>query len=231
MLKSEFQEKCAQRGLSLTKNQLKQFEIYADALLDYNQKINLTAITKKEDVYQKHFYDSLLPSFHVPLQGKLADIGTGAGFPGLALKIAYPELEVSLIEANGKRCRFLEEMIDLLALTGVWVQQKRGEDFARQEEEKYDICTARAVASLPVLLEISARCLKKGGYYLAYRAAKGYEEIQNAENAAKKLCLQQKDIWQEELGDALRVFAYYRKEKKTPSSYPRLYAEINKKPL
>lgn len=231
MTAQEFQKNCQERGLLLSEKQLQQFSTYAHELLEYNQKVNLTAITEIELVYEKHFFDSLLPSFEYQLTGKLADIGTGAGFPGLVLKIAYPELEVTLVESNGKRTTFLELMIEKLALKNISVQKERGEDFSRQHKEEYDICTARAVASLPVLLEISAQAIRKGGCYLAYRGAKGREEILEAEHAQKVLALEKPIVWEEGLAEAQRIFAVYHKNKETPTRYPRAFKDIRKKSL
>ena len=227
-----FYEACAKHGLQLSEQQLSQYAAYAAYLREENEKVNLTAITELPEIYEKHFYDSLLVSFHEELKGSLADIGTGAGFPGVVLKIAYPELQVDLIESNGKRCAFLQRLIEKLSLQDIRVINARSEDFTRKEREVYDYATARAVAELPILMEICAASVKVGGSFLALRGAKGEEEIVNAENARKKLGFRKPLVVKEELPDgSLRILGYYRKEKETPSRYPRLYTEIKKKCL
>lgn len=231
MKETTFIDKCQRRGLNLSATQIKQFALYAKELLDYNQKVNLTAILDIDGVYQKHFYDSLLFSFYYPLNGTLVDIGTGAGFPGLVLKIAYPSLKVTLVEASKKRCNFLHYIINLLKLEDVSIINQRAEDFSLTMREKYDYVTARAVAPLPILLELSAALIRVNGYFLAYRGFKGEEEIAFSEKASSKLNLKLINIYKEKLEDATRILALYKKEKPTSKIYPRRYSEIRKKPL
>ena len=155
----EFATILAQKGIELTAQQLQQFEQYFELLVEWNQKMNLTAITEQEEVYFKHFYDSLMPLWLVPerLEGevRIVDIGAGAGFPGIPLKIVQPDLQLTMVDSLNKRVTFLNEVIDQLGLTHTEAIHARAEDFGhdRKHREQYDISIARAVAGLIVLVE------------------------------------------------------------------------------
>jgi len=206
--------------------------LYAGLLKSWNEKMNLTSIVEEPEVIEKHFYDCLIPakirSFdHM----SIADIGTGAGFPGLVWAIVFPTCHVSLVEATGKKCTFLAEVIKELALSNVEVLNKRAEDLSFREH--YDLVVARALASLPILLEITAPFAKIGGEVLAMKSAKGREEITISRPAMQKLHLSLKDTQEDFLpnGDGLRLNFFFLKNEKTDHKYPRKWAEIEKKPL
>ena len=220
-----------QHDISLSEPQLSAFEKYADLLIEWNQKFNLTSITERSDIYLKHFYDSLLPAICFDVQGTLADVGSGAGFPGIPLKIFKPDLKVTLIEPTGKRCTFLKEVISQLNLKDIEVVNKRSEDYAR-EGHQFDIVTARAVAELNVLSELCLPLVKKGGHFIVMKGPKAYQEIENADNAIKTLagkCVRTEEIRLDD--EQTRVLIDIEKIKNHDAKYPRNYGQIKKKPL
>lgn len=232
MNKEEFINKLKERNLLLTDKQIKQLDDYASFLVEYNQKINLTGIVEYEEILEKHFYDSLLLSFHKEMKGTLVDVGTGAGFPGVVLKICYPDLKVILLEPLKKRCIFLEELIKKLGIKDIEVNNIRGEDFSIENREEYDFVTARAVANLPILLEVSSALVKENGYFIALRGLNGMEELTNSKNAYEKMGLELENIYSEELSDgSKRIISFLKKVKKSPIKYPRKYSIIKQKPL
>ena len=185
MTPEEFYKKLSQQGFELTDTQKKQFERYFELLVEWNQKINLTAITDKEGVYLKHFYDSIAPV----LQGKitnqaihLLDIGAGAGFPSIPIKILCPDIDVTIIDSLNKRINFLNLLADELGLEGVHFYHGRAEDFGQDKHFRasYDIVTARAVARLQVLTELTIPFLKVGGHLIALKASAAEEELADA---------------------------------------------------
>ena len=232
MNEREFCEALAKRGLFLSNEQMKQFNDYAAFLVAYNEKVNLTAITDYEDILLKHFYDSLLPGFRREMKGRLVDVGSGAGFPGVVLKIAYPELEVILLEPLKKRCVFLEELIGRLGLKGISVVNERGEDYSLIKREAYDYVTARAVSNLNMLIEVCGAMVKKGGYFIALRGHEGIAEIERAARAIKTMGFVVEDTYQEHLADgSLRVISFFKKESSCKDRFPRKYSIIKQKPL
>ena len=232
MTKEEFIRELAGSGLSLSSGQLEQLDSYAAFLKEYNEKRNLTAITDYEDVLDKHFYDSLLGFLDLKMEGVLADIGTGAGFPGAVLKICYPDLKVVLVEPIRKRCVFLEELIEKLGLKDIEVINSRGEDLSLVEREKYDYVTARAVSSLDILIEVCGALVKKGGCFVALRGAGGKEEITEASKAIKTMGFEVKEIKEKQLHDgSKRVIGILEKVSETPKKFPRKYSIIKQKPL
>ena len=154
MTENNFVKNVKELGIEINDKQLKQLEKYYELLIEWNEKINLTGITKKEDVYLKHFYDSLTIQKIIDLNDveTLCDVGTGAGFPGLVLKIVFPNLKVTLLDALNKRINFLNDVIEKLELKDIETIHSRSEDYALKNREKFDVVTARAVASLPVLI-------------------------------------------------------------------------------
>lgn len=227
--------KGAQAGLSFSQQQLDQFSKYYELLVETNKVMNLTAITEPEDVAVKHMVDSLLA--YVPeMQGKaLADVGTGAGFPGVPLKIYCPELKVTLIDSLGKRLKFLQTVIDTLDLKGIRCEHLRAEDAGRnkQHREKYDIVTARAVARLSVLSEYCLPLVKKGGVFIALKGSKFAEEISEGEEAVKILggrLVSQEQVKLPGLDDG-RAIIKITKIKNTPAQYPRKAGTPEKQPL
>ncbi|MDO5438798.1 MAG: 16S rRNA (guanine(527)-N(7))-methyltransferase RsmG [Erysipelotrichaceae bacterium] len=228
MTETEFQKACSLRGLELNGEQLAKFRKYTSFLVAENEKMNLTAITDEAEIYLKHYYDSLIFTYDIDFQGSVLDVGTGAGFPGVVLKIAYPQIRLTLLDSLGKRCRFLEELCALLEFENTEVVNARGEEYAAKHREEYDWVTARAVAPLPILLEICAAAVKTGGCFVALRGAKGTEEITEAEYAAARLGLELESVREENYEDNTRIIAFYRKKKKTEKRYPRRFGEIKK---
>lgn len=232
MTKQEFIDKLASNGLMLSDRQIDQFDLYANFLKEYNEKINLTAITKYEEVLDKHFYDSLLLSFDIKLAGTLVDVGTGAGFPGVVLKIAYPDLRVILIEPIKKRCVFLNELIEKLGLKGIEVINTRGEDYSLMHREEYDYLTARAVSNLNILIEVCGALVKKGGYFIALRGLSGESEIEEAKSAFDQMNFEREKVIKHTLSDgSLRVIGLIKKVGATPKKLPRKYSIIKQRPL
>lgn len=228
----KFKENSAVSGIQLTEEQLKQFDLYARLLEEWNQKMNLTAITEYEEILEKHFHDCLLPLQEFELKGSCADVGSGAGFPGLVWKIAVPSVQMTLIEPTGKRCTFLKEVISRLGLKGVTVMNERAEDAAGKYRASFDFVTARAVANLRVLSELTVPLLKKDGLFIAMKGMKGREEAKEAEHAMQELgcVLESEQETSLSEGDS-RINLFYRKIKETPAKYPRNYGQIKKKPL
>ncbi len=231
MTLKEFISELKERNIVLDDKMIAQFNDYAAYLKEYNEKINLTAITEYEEVFDKHFYDSLL-SADRKLEGSLVDVGTGAGFPGVVLKIVFPDLKVILIEPIGKRCIFLKSLIERLGLNDIEIVNARGEDYSREHREEYDYVTARAVSNLNNLIEVCGAMVKKGGYFICMRGKDGKEELSEAEKAVKTMGFETETVKNELLfnGD-LRTIAYLRKVKTTPLKYPRKYNIIKKNPL
>ena len=209
--------------------------IYYEMLYETSKVMNLTTIVELEEAYIKHFYDSLLMSKVVDLTKELtlADIGTGAGFPGLVLKIVYPNLKVILIEPIGKRCKFLQSVIDRLELKDICVVNERAEDAEKKYRESFDIVTARAVASLNILSEICVPFVKINGLFIALKGSSYQEEIDNACQAVGKLKVKliKKVLLELPLKLGERSILVYKKTESTPNIYPRLYAKIKKNPL
>ena len=227
----DFRQLISELNLSLTDRQYQQFDQYADLLVTWNQKMNLTAITGREDIYIKHFYDCLLILKCHDLHGTLADVGSGAGFPGLVLKIACPDLQVALIEPTGKRCRFLQEVVSQLNLEGVEIINQRSEDYFHSGI-RYDYVTARAVSQLNILLELCLPLLKVNGHFIAMKGPKAVDEAIQAEKALKVLGgkISRTDVL-DLPDDQHRLLIDIVKYKETPQGYPRNYSQIKKRPL
>ncbi len=232
MRKEEFIQCCKDNGLELTEHQIEQYEVYAKTLKEWNEKMNLTAITEFEEVLDKHFYDSLLPSFSASLKGTLCDVGSGAGFPSIPLKIAYPELKIVIVEPLGKRVTFLKEVVRVLGLEQVECINARAEDIAKEKRECFDVVTARAVANLRMLSELCIPLVKKDGLFLAMKGSNGLEEDKEATHALHVLGCKLEKSEERHLNDgSTRVNLFYRKVKATPVQYPRQFAKIKKNPL
>ena len=231
MTLEEFKQSLEKRNIILSSKQLEQFDIYAKYLKEYNEKINLTAIDKYEDVLEKHFYDSLL-LIDRKLEGTLVDVGTGAGFPGVVLKIVIPELKVFLLEPIKKRCVFLESLIEKLQLEGVYIINERAEDHSLGHRETYDYVTARAVSNLNGLIEVCGAIVKKNGYFIALRGKDGIDEIENAKKAIDLMGFEVENINNESLLDgSTRIISYFKKTRNTPIKYPRKYSIIKQHTL
>ena len=226
-----------QQNINLTDQQKFQFERYFELLVEWNQKINLTAITEKEEVYLKHFYDSIAPILQGLIENqeiKLLDIGAGAGFPSLPMKILYPQLDVTIIDSLNKRINFLHLLAEELNLEGVHFYHGRAEDFAQDKHfrAQFDIVTARAVARMQVLSELTIPYLKVGGKLLALKASNAPEELTEAKNALNLLFSKVEDNISYTLpnGDP-RYITVVEKKKETPNKYPRKAGMPNKRPL
>ncbi|MFV0379966.1 MAG: 16S rRNA (guanine(527)-N(7))-methyltransferase RsmG [Anaerorhabdus sp.] len=232
MKKEEFIKLCAKSNLLLSNVQTQQFLDYAKLIKEYNEKINLTSIVELEEVLDKHFYDSLLPSFSYDFKGCLCDVGAGAGLPSIPLKIAYPDLEVVIIEPILKRVKFLNEVIKILDLKGIKCINARSEDYVKNHRESFDIVSARAVASLDILSELCIPLVKKGGIFLAMKGSKADEELVHSKNAYTVLGCELEKKESSFLNDkSTRNNLFFRKVKNTPKKYPRGYAQIKKNPL
>ena len=233
MNKETFIKELKKINIKLTAEQLNQLEKYYEILVIENEKYNLTAITRKEDVYLKHFYDSLTLTKIIDLNNQsLCDIGTGAGFPGIVLKIVYPTLKVTLLDATEKKCKFLQKIINSLNLKDIEVINERAEIFSKVNREKYDIVTSRAVAPLKHLLEYSVPLVKINGYYIAMKGEIA-KEIENIDIYYKKLDIIKDKIltFQLPFEKSTRTLIRYQKLKKTNQKYPRKYKEIKNKSL
>ncbi|WP_373712957.1 16S rRNA (guanine(527)-N(7))-methyltransferase RsmG [Streptococcus sp.] len=232
-----FYQDLAKLGFELTDLQKKQFHDYFHMLVEWNQKINLTAITAEEEVYLKHFYDSLAPILQGYVQNEpisLLDIGAGAGFPSLPMKILFPQLEVTIIDSLNKRIQFLHLLAEELGLEGVHFYHGRAEDFAQDKQfrAQFDLVTARAVARMQVLSELTIPFLKVGGRLIALKASSAEDELHQAKNALNLLfakVLENVD-YQLPNGDP-RTLTIVEKKKETPNKYPRKAGVPNKRPL
>ena len=211
--------------------QEEKFKTYYELLLYYNSQFNITAITEKEEVYKKHFIDSVLGSEFI--KGKtLLDVGSGGGFPAIPLKIMNEDINVTLLEATGKKCEFLRTVVEKLELKNVMVINGRAEEKAKSKEfrEKFDTVTARAVARLNLLSEYCMPFVKVGGTFLSYKGD-GIEEIKEAENAIKILGGKINTVKEYFLYDAKRTLIEIEKTRSTEEKYPRSNGAIRKKPL
>ena len=227
----------AEQNLPLSDQQKEQFERYFELLVEWNEKINLTAITDKEEVYLKHFYDSIAPILQglIPNEAiKLLDIGAGAGFPSLPMKILYPQLDVTIIDSLNKRINFLQLLAQELDLDGVHFYHGRAEDLAQDKNfrAQYDFVTARAVARIQVLSELTIPYLKVGGKLLALKASNAPEELLEAKNALNLLFSKVEDNLSYALPNGgPRYITVVEKKKETPNKYPRKAGMPNKRPL
>ncbi len=223
-----------EKGIHLSQKQIEQFQKYFELLVEWNEKMNLTAIIDEEGVYLKHFYDSLTISFDYDLnEQSLCDIGAGAGFPSIPLKIVYPNLKVTIVDSLAKRITFLKELTHQLQLDNVTAISTRAEEYAIKHREEFDIVTARAVARLNILDELCLPLVKVGGDFITLKGLKAKEEYKEAK---KGIQLLGGELYKEEeftLTDENdhRCNMYIKKVKNTPSKYPRQFSQIKKKPL
>ena len=233
MNKEEFIKELTKLNITIDNNKLNMLEKYYNLLIEENNKYNLTSITNKEDVYLKHFYDSITISKIIDLDNEsLLDIGTGAGFPGIVLKIIYPNLKVTLLDSTLKKCNFLNLVITKLNLKDITVINERAEIYSKNVREKYDVVTSRAVAPLKHLLEYSIPTLKVNGYYIAMKSDISKELI-GINKYEDKLNIKEIDRISFTLPKekSLRTLIKYKKLNVTNLIYPRKYNEIKKKSL
>jgi 16S rRNA (guanine527-N7)-methyltransferase len=237
---SLFMKDLEELHISLTDHQLKQFMAYYELLVEYNRVMNLTAITEFDDVMKKHFVDSLslVKVFYNFLKTNdvtLIDVGTGAGFPGIPLKIAFPDLSVTLLDSLNKRVNFLQTVIDELVLKKIDAIHGRAEDFAKKGKlrEQYDLCVSRAVANLSTLSEYCLPYVKVGGAFVSYKSEKIEEEKAAAEHAISILGgeIEKQVEFMLPSSDIYRNLIVIRKTKETPSRYPRKAGTAAKEPL
>ncbi len=232
-----FEKELLQFNLTITNQMKKQFSIYYDMLIEWNKKMNLTAITVFHEVVEKHFLDSAALGYYIELHKKLkvADIGTGAGFPGVPLKILFPELEVVLLDSLNKRVNFLQAVIMELGLENISAFHGRAEEFARKKEyrEQFDLCVSRAVAHLSSLSEYCLPFVKPTGIFVAYKSGNIKDEMQEAEHAVKLLGGKYQTVNTFEIPntDYHRSFVVVQKIKTTSQKYPRKPGIPAKQPL
>ena len=232
-----FERDLEELGVALTDQQICQFLKYYEMLVEWNQVMNLTTITDYDDVMKKHFIDSisLVKAYDTSQSVSLVDIGTGAGFPGLALKIAYPNLRITLIDSLNKRISFLNEVIEQLGLTEINTLHGRAEDFAKPGKlrEQYDLCVSRAVANLSTLSEYCLPYVKIGGEFISYKSEKITNEKKDAEHAIRILGGEISDQVEFYLpnSDIYRNLLIVKKIVKTPNKFPRKAGLPSREPL
>lgn len=226
-----------EKGISLSPWQLEQYEIYYKTIVEWNEKMNLTAITEKQEVYLKHFYDSLSAAFYFDFNKPLSvcDVGAGAGFPSIPLKIAFPNLNVTIVDSLNKRINFLEHLARELKLENTSFVHDRAETFGQKREyrEQYDVVTARAVARMSVLSELCLPLAKGGGSFIAMKAANLMEELNNGKKAISVLGGKVEHIHSFTLPyeESERNIIIIKKQKSTPKKYPRKPGVPNKTPI
>ncbi|OXM84525.1 16S rRNA (guanine(527)-N(7))-methyltransferase RsmG [Paenibacillus rigui] len=237
-IQTQFVGWCKEQHIDLTAHQLDQFETYYKELVEWNEKMNLTGITEREQVYVKHFYDSLSVSFFTSMSDKqnIADIGSGAGFPSIPLKIAFPHLKVTIVDSLNKRIQFLNHLSERLGLNDVSCIHGRAEDVARiyKHRDQYDLVTARAVARLAVLNEFCLPFCKVNGQFIAMKGNEPAEEIKEAAYSLKQLkgvILHTNRFVLPDSEASVRHLVMIGKQSATPSKYPRKAGTPLKSPL
>lgn len=233
MTKEEFFNLINELNIVLNDEQKQQFELYCKLLLEYNTHTNITAIREESGVYLKHFYDSLtlVKVFDFNYEYSVLDVGSGGGFPGLVLAIAFPNLKLTLLDSNHKKSDFQKYIVSELNLNNVTIVNDRAESFFK-ENIKYDVVVARAVANLSVLSELCIPFVKNSGYFLAMKGDFA-EEYQNAFNAITKLggTIESKFDFKLPISEDSRSIIKIKKIKETPKEFPRMYDKIIKRPL
>jgi 16S rRNA (guanine527-N7)-methyltransferase len=233
----QFKAMLLEKGITLNDEQLDQFEKYFQTLVEWNEKMNLTAITDQSDVFLKHFYDSISAAFYFdftqPLH--LCDVGAGAGFPSIPLKIAFPHLEVTIVDSLNKRISFLNHLANVLKLEKVHFIHDRAETFGVNpaHRESYDLVTARAVARMSVLSELCLPLVKVGGHFVAMKAAHAKDELTTGQKAITTLGgkLEQMFTFTLPMEESGRSILVIKKEKLTPKKYPRKPGTPGKMPI
>ena len=221
-----------ENNIKITEKQAEQFCIYYEFLVEYNEKVNLTAVTGEDEVIEKHFIDSVKGLSLIKENAVCADIGTGAGFPGVPLAIMRPDINVCLVDALNKRLVFLNELKEKLEINNVYTVHGRSEDLGKTEmRQNFDCVFSRAVARMNVLLEYDLPFVKKGGYMLAWKGPQVYNELTESENALKILGGEIEKIYTSDMEETQHYVAVIKKVKDTPLKYPRQAGLIKKKPL
>ena len=234
----EFKKALHDKGIDVTEKQMQQFDHYLVLLQEWNEKINLTAITEQEEVYLKHFYDSITAGLYVDFNKgvqSLCDVGAGAGFPSIPLKIIFPQLEVTIVDSLNKRIQFLTTLAEKLELEGVHFYHDRAETFGQNKQfrESFDFVTARAVARMSVLAELCLPLVKKGGVFIALKASNSDEEMKEGQKALATLGGKFREEFVFELPKEAgeRHVLLIDKKKETPKKSPRTPGTPNKNPL
>lgn len=233
----KFKEGLKELNIQLTDEQFQQFLTYYEMLIEKNKVMNLTAITEYEEVIEKHFLDSLslIKAIELDKPAKLLDLGTGAGFPGIPLKIAFPNLEILLMDSLNKRIQFLKEVIDTLKLADITAVHGRAEEMARKKEyrEAFDFCVSRAVANLSSLSEYCIPFIKTSGSFISYKSGDIEEELQQSKKAVHILGGRIKDVLKFQLPNTemSRSLVVIEKIKSTPKAYPRKAGTPSKEPI
>ena len=232
----EFQKGLSEFGIELSEYQKQQFIDYYELLIQWNKVMNLTTITELNEIIQKHFIDSLsIVKVLIPTNEKVLDVGTGAGFPGIPLKIVFPDLEIVLLDSLNKRLKFLEEVISRLKLNQISTLHGRAEDYVKDinYREQFDLCVSRAVAKLSSLSEYCLPYVKEGGYFISYKSGKVQEELEMSIKAFQILGAELKEVNEFMLPntDIERSLIVLKKIALTPSKYPRSAGKLSKDPL
>lgn len=233
----QFKIALADHGIEINDKQLKQFELYYEILVEWNEKINLTALTDREDVYLKHFYDSITAAFYFDFTKELhvCDVGAGAGFPSIPIKICFPHLKISIIDSLNKRIGFLNHLATELEIDHVHFHHGRAEDFGSDPKfrENYDVVMARAVARMSVLSELCLPFIKKNGVFLAMKGAQANDELKDSNKAISLLGGEVTDMKTFTLPkeDSERSIIMVKKKVKTPKKYPRKAGTPNRNPI
>ncbi|MGY4688221.1 16S rRNA (guanine(527)-N(7))-methyltransferase RsmG [Salibacterium sp. K-3] len=237
MTGSPFEDWLQKEGITLTEKQLHQFDAYYHRLIEWNQNVNLTSLTSEADVYEKHFFDSLTPVFFHDFENdkRIVDIGAGAGFPSLPLKIIQPHLHIVIIDSLKKRITFLERLVEELNLDNVQVLHGRAEDKAHEQahREQYDTAVSRAVAKMPVLTELCLPFVKRGGHFMALKGSEGLNEKAEAGRACRTLGGRWKEasVFTLPNEESSRCILHMEKVDATPRKYPRKAGTPVKKPI
>lgn len=220
-------------GITYTDEMLAQFEKFYEFVIEENQKYNLTAITEKNDFAIKHFLDCVLPINSLPLNASVIDIGAGAGFPSIPIKILRPDLKITMLDSLNKRVNFLNSAVELLGLKDIYAVHFRAEDYAIKNREKFDVAIARAVAGLDTLSEYCLPFVKVGGLFVALKGSNFEQELSTANNAINILGGQVQNIQKVEVEeiDSIRANIFIKKIKPTPPKFPRGKNQPRLKPL
>ncbi len=230
-------DKWKEWGIDLTESQIEKFNTYYHILSEWNSRMNLTTIEGEDEVWRKHFLDSLsIVKTNLPIEDKkVIDVGSGAGFPGLPIKIYWDSVQLTLLEAREKKANFLQETVDACKLTNVETIHARAEDYGVLEDyrETYDVCVARAVAKLPTLCEYCLPFVRVGGWFVAYKAKKAEEELATYKRSIQHLGGQLEEVISFTLPetDEQRKLIMIKKVKKTPLEYPRKAGTPERQPV